>query len=129
MDRLSYLYLLEDMWRGVFMATEVALKPKVTINYPFEKNAISTRFRGEHALRRYPSGEERCVGGAGGERDVTGARQDGARVCGGAAPGRAAVRVRATGCSALARACCAHTHTHVGCAHTRARTNARKCHA
>jgi NADH-quinone oxidoreductase subunit I len=31
----------------------------VTINYPFEKNAISTRFRGEHALRRYPSGEER----------------------------------------------------------------------
>lgn len=34
---------------------------QVTINYPFEKNAISTRFRGEHALRRYPSGEERCV--------------------------------------------------------------------
>jgi len=61
MDRLSYLYLLEDMFRGIFIATEVALKPKVTINYPFEKNPISTRFRGEHALRRYPSGEERCI--------------------------------------------------------------------
>jgi NADH-quinone oxidoreductase subunit I len=36
-------------------------KPKVTINYPFEKNPISPRFRGEHALRRYPNGEERCI--------------------------------------------------------------------
>ena len=34
---------------------------QVTINYPFEKNPISSRFRGEHALRRYPSGEERCI--------------------------------------------------------------------
>ncbi|PIO64970.1 NADH-quinone oxidoreductase, chain I [Teladorsagia circumcincta] len=32
-----------------------------TINYPFEKGPISSRFRGEHALRRYPSGEERCI--------------------------------------------------------------------
>jgi ferredoxin len=31
------------------------------INYPFEKGAISNRFRGEHALRRYPTGEERCI--------------------------------------------------------------------
>ncbi len=31
------------------------------INYPFEKGAISPRFRGEHALRRYPTGEERCI--------------------------------------------------------------------
>ena len=34
---------------------------QVTINYPFEKSPLSTRFRGEHALRRYPSGEERCI--------------------------------------------------------------------
>ena len=34
---------------------------QVTINYPFEKSPISSRFRGEHALRRYPSGEERCI--------------------------------------------------------------------
>jgi len=33
----------------------------VTINYPFEKGYLSPRFRGEHALRRYPSGEERCI--------------------------------------------------------------------
>jgi NAD-dependent dihydropyrimidine dehydrogenase PreA subunit len=31
------------------------------INYPFEKGAISPRFRGEHVLRRYPTGEERCI--------------------------------------------------------------------
>lgn len=37
------------------------LQPKVTINYPFEKGPLSPRFRGEHALRRYPSGEERCI--------------------------------------------------------------------
>ena len=36
-------------------------KPKVTINYPYEKNPTSPRFRGEHALRRYPNGEERCI--------------------------------------------------------------------
>ena len=35
--------------------------PKSTINYPFEKNPLSPRFRGEHALRRYPNGEERCI--------------------------------------------------------------------
>ena len=36
-------------------------KPKATINYPFEKAPTSPRFRGEHALRRYPNGEERCI--------------------------------------------------------------------
>lgn len=34
---------------------------KVTINYPYEKTPLSPRFRGEHALRRYPNGEERCI--------------------------------------------------------------------
>mmetsp|Transcript_24891 Transcript_24891/g.57420 ORF Transcript_24891/g.57420 Transcript_24891/m.57420 type:complete len:175 (-) Transcript_24891:2955-3479(-) len=47
--------------RGVWLTAEVALKPKITINYPFEKGALSPRFRGEHALRRYPSGDERCI--------------------------------------------------------------------
>ena len=150
MDRLSYSYLMDDMWRGHMLTVEVILKPKVTLvsflalrsrlpgsagpagtlarghagprargpagpqadstaaarrcgpirprrsrdsptpprpppcsllpnhlplpalfapvahtppaqNYPFEKGPISTRFRGEHALRRYPSGEERCI--------------------------------------------------------------------
>jgi NADH-quinone oxidoreductase subunit I len=36
-------------------------KHKVTLNYPYEKGALSPRFRGEHALRRYPNGEERCI--------------------------------------------------------------------
>ena len=43
------------------MALREFFKPKKTINYPFEKNPISSRFRGEHALRRYPNGEERCI--------------------------------------------------------------------
>lgn len=43
------------------MKKQVFIKPKVTINYPFEKGPLSPRFRGEHALRRYPSGEERCI--------------------------------------------------------------------
>ncbi len=59
MDRLSYSYLVEDVLRGMWLTTEVMFKPKVTMNYPFEKGPISSRFRGEHALRRYPSGEER----------------------------------------------------------------------
>jgi len=36
-------------------------KKKVTLAYPYEKGSLSPRFRGEHALRRYPSGEERCI--------------------------------------------------------------------
>jgi NADH-quinone oxidoreductase subunit I len=36
-------------------------RPKKTLNYPFEKGPLSPRFRGEHALRRYPNGEERCI--------------------------------------------------------------------
>ena len=59
--RLSYLYIMEDMLRGLALTTEVMFRPKYTINYPFEKGPISPRFRGEHALRRYPSGEERYV--------------------------------------------------------------------
>jgi formate hydrogenlyase subunit 6/NADH:ubiquinone oxidoreductase subunit I len=37
------------------------LTEPATINYPFEKGPLSPRFRGEHALRRYASGEERCI--------------------------------------------------------------------
>ena len=41
---------------------EQFFRPPYTIMYPFEKGPLSPRFRGEHALRRYPSGEERCIG-------------------------------------------------------------------
>ena len=47
---------------GAFgLAMGYMIRPKATINYPFEKGPLSPRFRGEHALRRYPSGEERCI--------------------------------------------------------------------
>jgi len=60
-DRMSQVLFLTDIWRGIWLTGEVVSKPKVTINYPFEKAPISPRFRGEHVLRRYPSGEERCI--------------------------------------------------------------------
>ena len=41
--------------------TTTHLFPRPQINYPFEKGPLSPRFRGEHALRRYPTGEERCI--------------------------------------------------------------------
>ena len=45
----------------MFLTLKYFFKRKVTINYPFEKGYLSPRFRGEHALRRYESGEERCI--------------------------------------------------------------------
>jgi ferredoxin len=61
LDRTSEVFFMTEIFRGLWLTLEVALKPKVTINYPFEKGPLSTRFRGEHLLRRYPSGEERCI--------------------------------------------------------------------
>ena len=46
---------------GTILGMRYFFKRKATINYPHEKNPISPRFRGEHALRRYPNGEERCI--------------------------------------------------------------------
>jgi formate hydrogenlyase subunit 6/NADH:ubiquinone oxidoreductase subunit I len=43
------------------MVIDMFFLGRYTIYYPFEKGPISPRFRGEHALRRYPSGEERCI--------------------------------------------------------------------
>ena len=55
-------FLLLDFLKAFFLAQKYFLQKKATINYPFEKGKLSPRFRGEHALRRYPSGEERCIG-------------------------------------------------------------------
>lgn len=52
---------LWDILKGLSITLRYMFKRKVTLDYPFEKGALSTRFRGEHALRRYPSGEERCI--------------------------------------------------------------------
>ena len=53
--------LLTDFLGALVVATREVFTRKATVNYPFEKNPLSPRFRGEHALRRYPSGEERCI--------------------------------------------------------------------
>ena len=53
--------LLLDFLGALWLAMKYFFRPKVTVNYPFEKGPLSPRFRGEHALRRYPSGEERCI--------------------------------------------------------------------
>ncbi|XP_039252249.1 NADH-ubiquinone oxidoreductase subunit 8-like [Styela clava] len=50
-----------EMLRGLGMALAKTFSEPATINYPFEKGPLSPRFRGEHALRRYPTGEERCI--------------------------------------------------------------------
>jgi NADH-quinone oxidoreductase subunit I len=54
-------WLLLELLTGMALTLRYMFKPKVTINYPFEKGPLSPRFRGEHALRRYPNGEERCI--------------------------------------------------------------------
>ena len=61
MDRVGKYFLLTEMFRGMYVLLEQFFRPPYTIYYPFEKGPISPRFRGEHALRRYPSGEERCI--------------------------------------------------------------------
>ena len=57
---LKSFFLLE-LTKGLSLTLKYLFKKKVTINYPHEKNPISSRFRGEHALRRYSNGEERCI--------------------------------------------------------------------
>ncbi len=52
---------LKEFIQAFVLSMRYFFAPKATINYPFEKGALSPRFRGEHALRRYPSGEERCI--------------------------------------------------------------------
>ena len=50
-----------ETFSGLLTSVSYIFKEPATINYPFEKGPLSPRFRGEHALRRYPSGEERCI--------------------------------------------------------------------
>ncbi|MGJ8559485.1 MAG: NADH-quinone oxidoreductase subunit NuoI [Litorimonas sp.] len=64
MSRLKQLIrgaLLLEFVSAFALAMRFFFRPKVTLNYPFEKGPLSPRFRGEHALRRYASGEERCI--------------------------------------------------------------------
>jgi NADH-quinone oxidoreductase subunit I len=53
--------LLLEFVSGMWLTLKYFFRPKATLNYPYEKGPVSPRFRGEHALRRYPNGEERCI--------------------------------------------------------------------
>lgn len=53
--------LLVEILKGLWLTLRYMFRRKVTINYPYEKGPLSPRFRGEHVLRRYPNGEERCI--------------------------------------------------------------------
>ena len=53
--------LLIELWQGLGVTLRYFFRPKFTLNYPEEKTPKSNRFRGLHALRRYPNGEERCI--------------------------------------------------------------------
>src|SRR5215475_11323695 len=64
MNRISNyfksLFLLE-LWAGLTLTFKYLWRPKYTMRYPMEHIPKSNRFRGLHALRRYPNGEERCI--------------------------------------------------------------------
>ena len=53
--------MLTELFKGLALTGKYALSRKITVQYPEEKTPMSNRFRGLHALRRYPNGEERCI--------------------------------------------------------------------
>ena len=55
------LFLTKRFFKRFKLGIKYFFRPKATLNYPYEKGPISSRFRGEHALRCYPNGEERCI--------------------------------------------------------------------
>jgi len=55
-------FLLIELLKGMALTGRMMFARKITIQYPEEKTPMSPRFRGLHALRRYPNGEERCIG-------------------------------------------------------------------
>jgi NADH-quinone oxidoreductase subunit I len=61
LDRFARSFLLAELVSGMALTLKQFFSRKVTLNYPYEKTPLSPRFKGEHALRRYPNGEERCI--------------------------------------------------------------------
>ena len=61
LDRTARGLFLTEFISAFMLAMRYFFSPKMTVNYPYEKGPLSPRFRGEHALRRYPNGEERCI--------------------------------------------------------------------
>jgi len=54
-------FLLFEMVKGLILTGRHLFARKITVQYPEERTPMSPRFRGLHALRRYPNGEERCI--------------------------------------------------------------------
>jgi NADH dehydrogenase (ubiquinone) Fe-S protein 8 len=61
LNKSAHVLFFFEIVRGLFIVLQSLWQEKVTLNYPFEKGPLSPRFRGEHALRRYSTGEERCI--------------------------------------------------------------------
>ena len=61
MKELFASLLLKELLQGMVVTGRHLFARKITIQYPEEKTPMSNRFRGLHALRRYPNGEERCI--------------------------------------------------------------------
>ena len=61
LDRMARTLLLAELVSGMTRTFSYMFRRRATLNYPYEKGPLSPRFRGEHALRRYPNGEERCI--------------------------------------------------------------------
>ncbi len=61
LSRRARSLLLWELLAGMALTLRYMFRRPVTVNYPYEKGPLSPRFRGEHALRRYPNGEERCI--------------------------------------------------------------------
>ena len=59
-DFIGSLFL-KELLQGMAVTASYFFKPKITVQYPEDKTPLSPRFRGLHALRRYPNGEERCI--------------------------------------------------------------------
>lgn len=62
MKRFLKTFFLIELLKGMMVTLRVFFTPKITVQYPEEKTPVSPRFRALHALRRYPNGEERCIG-------------------------------------------------------------------
>ena len=54
-------FMLTELIKGMALTGKYMFSRKITVQYPEEKTPMSPRFRGLHALRRYPNGEERCI--------------------------------------------------------------------
>lgn len=61
MTNLVKTFLMTELAKGLWLTLKNLFVKKVTIQYPEEKTPQSPRFRGLHALRRYPNGQERCI--------------------------------------------------------------------